>query len=190
MPLPARYAALAFALLALVPVAQPTLAQTTPALTDEELIASAEMAAPESLARLAQVLGWEGDGWRVLREDSAMGWWCVPDNPVTPAPDPICGDANALPWWTALMEGREAPPEGEYGMFFAHLGGQVASNTDPFATEPPEGQDWITLPPHEGRVYDPQELSGRVGSPDPDVTAPFIMWYDTPYAHLRSPLGW
>ena len=179
-----------FGLAALVSLAGSSLAQDAPPLSDEELIASAERGAPESLGKMAQVIVWEEDGWRVLREGGPMGWWCVPDNPDSPAPDPICGDANALEWWTALMEHQEGPPEGEYGMLYAHLGAQVASNTDPFATEPPEGSNWITLPPHIGTVYDRQELSGRVVSPTPDVNAPFIMWYDTPYAHLRQPEGW
>ena len=177
------------ALASLIPLAAPGLAQDAPALTDEELIASAEQGAHPSMSGPAQIVVWEDGTMRVLREGT-NGWWCVPDNPASPAPDPFCGDANALPWWTALMEGQEAPPEGEVGLLYAEQGVQIASNTDPFATEPPEGSDWITLPPHEGRVYDPAELSGREGSPTPDVTAPFIMWYDTPYAHLRQPEGW
>ncbi len=39
----------------LTPLAQPALAQDTPALSDEELIASAEQGAPESLGKMAQV---------------------------------------------------------------------------------------------------------------------------------------
>ena len=155
-------------------------------ITDEELIASAESGAPAGISKLAKVLVWEEGSMRVIREGREGWWWCMPDNPNTPAPDPLCGDANSMEWLKALMEQRD-PPRGEHGSLYALQGSQIASNTDPFATAPPDGTDWITLPPNVGTVNDPQELIGRTGSATPDVTAAFIMWYGTPFAHFRMP---
>jgi hypothetical protein len=177
------------ALAALIPLAAPSLAQDAPAPTDEELIASAEQGAHPSMSGPAQIVVWEDGEMRVLREGT-NGWWCVPDNPASPAPDPFCGDANALPWWTALMEGQEAPPEGEVGLLYAGQGVQIASNTDPFATEPPEGQDWITFPPHQGTIGRAQDVAGMVASANPDTSKPVGVWMDTPYVHQRQPLDW
>ena len=179
---------LLLALAALVPFAGPGQAQDAPTLTDEELIASAVQGAPTAMSNLAQIVVWEEGGMRVLREGTS-GWWCTPDNPNSPAPDPFCGDAAALEWWTALMERRESPPT-EIGLIYAEQGVQIADNTDPFATEPPEGSDWITLPPHQGTFNQSTDLAGMVGSPTPDTTKPVMVWYDTPYAHYRQPLDW
>jgi hypothetical protein len=179
---------LLLALAASVPLSGPAEAQDAPAVTDEQLIASAEQGAPEALSNRAQIIVWEQEGMRVLREGTS-GWWCMPDNPNSPAPDPLCGDANALEWLTALMERRE-PTYGKIGALYALLGGQIASNTDPFATEPPEGSDWITVPPFQGIVNDEEHIAGMVGSPAPNTSIPFVVWYDTPYAHHRQPLDW
>jgi hypothetical protein len=176
--------ALVLAALVLLPGLSQSQDQT---LTDEAMIASAEGAAPISLSRHAEIMVWEAGGRRVIREGT-NGWWCIPDNTNSPAPDPLCGDANSREWLMALMEHRE-PGQGKHGTLYALLGAQLASNTDPFAVVPPEGSDWITVPPHVGTVFDPVELFGRVKTANPDVTMRFIAWYDTPYAHLRQPMG-
>lgn len=163
-------------------------AQDVPALTDEEMIASAEQGAPAALSSLSRIIVWEPDGMKVLREGTS-GWWCMPDNPNSPAPDPLCGDANALEWLTALMEHRE-PTYGKIGALYGLLGAQIASNTDPYATVPSEGSDWITVPPFAGIVNDQEHIAGMAGSPTPDTAKPFVVWYDTPYAHYRQPLDW
>ncbi len=87
------------------------------------------------------------------------------------------------------MERRESPPT-EIGLIYAEQGVQIADNTDPFATEPPEGADWITLPPHQGTFNQSTDRAGMVGSPTPDTTKPVVVWYDTPYAHYRQPMDW
>ena len=110
---------------------------------------------------------------RVLREGTS-GWWCMPDNVNSPAPDPLCGDANALEWFTALME-RQEPTYGKVGALYGLLGAQIASNTDPYATVPPEGSDWITVPPFQGIVNDQEHIAGMVGTPTPDTTSK-IAW--------------
>ena len=66
------------------------------AMTDEDMIKSAMAAAPEAVAKGATIVAVEADGkMRTLRQGS-NGFTCLPDNPNSPGPDPMCGDANAM----------------------------------------------------------------------------------------------
>ena len=76
---------------------------------------------------------------RTLRQGS-NGFTCLPDNPASPGPDPMCGDANAMEWAAAWI-GHQEPPTGKVGFLYLYLlaGGTGASNTDPYRhTRPPD----------------------------------------------------
>ncbi len=64
---------------------------------------------------------------KTLREGN-NGFWCMPDDPPTPGPDPMCGDANAMEWAMAWM-GKKDPPKGKVGLIYMLAGGPDASNT-------------------------------------------------------------
>lgn len=66
--------------------------------TDKKLIASAMSAAPDKVGKDATVIAMEADGkMRTLRQGK-NNFTCMPDNPATPGPDPMCMDQNALEW--------------------------------------------------------------------------------------------
>jgi hypothetical protein len=66
--------------------------------TDKQLIASAMSAAPAKVAKGATIVAMEADGkMRTLRQGT-NGFSCMPDNPATPGPDPMCMDKNAMEW--------------------------------------------------------------------------------------------
>ncbi len=154
---------------------------------DASLIASAEAAAPAAVSANAAIYAPEADGsMRTLREGT-NGWWCVPDSPSTPGPDPICGDANAMEWVAAWI-GRSDPPAGKVGIMYMLAGGTDASNTDPYATEPSEGNDWITTGRHVMVVNALDMMAGYPDAAEPDLSQPFVMWAGTPYAHLMLPV--
>jgi hypothetical protein len=89
---------------------------------DAALIASAEKAAPAAVSSGAAVYAMGEDGkMRTLREGS-NGWWCMPDTPSTPGPDPMCGDANAMEWAMAWI-GHTEPPKGKVGFIYMLSGG-------------------------------------------------------------------
>ena len=67
-------------------------------------------------------------------------------------------------------------------------GGSDASNTDPFATEPAAGEEWMTSPPHI-MILMPGDLDQTVFSTDPHSGGPWIMWAGTPYEHIMMPVG-
>src|SRR5258707_11874747 len=80
--------------------------------TDEELIASAMKAAPKKVGENATIVAPDPKGgMRTLREGS-NGFTCMPDNPATPGPDPMCWDKNAGDWIDAYLN-HKTPPAGQ-----------------------------------------------------------------------------
>jgi hypothetical protein len=65
-------------------------------------------------------------------------------------------------------------------------GGSAASNTDPFATEPPAGAKWIEDGPHVMVMNAPDMMALYPHEADP--TQAYVMFPDTPYAHLMIPV--
>ena len=77
--------------MALMALAAPALAQTKKAAqTDSELIASAMAAATKAVAESATIVAISEDGSMKTLRKGTNGFTCMPDNPVTPGPDPMC----------------------------------------------------------------------------------------------------
>jgi hypothetical protein len=158
------------------------------AVDHKDPVQSAMAAAPESISGKATIVQAGADGaMKTLREGS-NGWTCMPDNPVTPGPDPMCMDASAGQWAMAWI-GKNTPPANTVGMIYMLAGGTDASNTDPYAQAPTEGNNWIETGPHLMVVGSQDVLKGHPSGPTPDTKAPYVMWAGTPYAHLMIPVG-
>lgn len=154
---------------------------------DAAMIKSAEAAAPIGLSSKAAIYAMDDKGqMRTLREGS-NGWWCMPDSPATPGPDPMCGDANSMEWAMAWI-GKKDPPKGKVGFMYMLEGGTDASNTDPYASAPADGNNWIKTGPHVMVVNAMGMMAGYPESPTPDTAQPYVMWAGTPYAHLMLPV--
>jgi hypothetical protein len=156
--------------------------------TDAEMITSAMSAAPTSVAAGATIVAMAADGkMRTLREGK-NGFTCMPDNPATPGPDPMCMDKNAMAWVEAWVA-HKTPGTGKIGFMYMLAGGTDASNTDPYATKPDAGNHWINTGSHVMVVgADPTFLDQYPKSPSPDTSVPYVMWAGTPYAHLMAPV--
>jgi hypothetical protein len=156
--------------------------------TDAQMIASAMRAAPPRVAKDATIVAASADGtMRTLRKGS-NAFTCMPDNPTTPGPDPMCMDANAMEWAHAWMA-RKPPPPGKLGLMYMLEGGTDASNTDPYAQKPDSSNHWIKTGPHLMIVgADAAFYATYPKSATPDTGAPYIMWADTPYEHLMAPI--
>jgi hypothetical protein len=159
-----------------------------PAMTDEQLIASATSAAPAKVGKAATVVTMGADGKMGTLRKGTNGFTCMPDNPATPGPDPMCMDANSMEWLHAYLT-HSSPPGGKVGLMYMLAGGTDASNTDPYATKPTATNHWIKTGPHimvvggDSAFYDAYPKSA-----DPDTTTPYIMWAGTPYQHLMAPV--
>jgi len=155
---------------------------------DQKMIKSAMRAAPGKVSAKATIIAMGADGkMRTLREGS-NGFTCMPDNPATPGPDPMCMDKAAWEWAGAWM-GHKTPASGKVGFMYMLSGGTDASNTDPYATKPSAENHWIKTGPHvmivgaEASFYDMYPKSA-----DPDTSVPYVMWAGTPYQHLMVPV--
>jgi hypothetical protein len=159
-----------------------------PSAEDQKMIKSAMQAAPKKVSAEATVVVAGADGqMRTLREGS-NGFTCMPDNPATPGPDPMCMDAAALEWAGAWI-GHKTPASGKIGFMYMLAGGTDASNTDPYATKPGPEKNWVKTGPHvmivgaDASFYDmyPKDAA-------PDTSVPYVMWSGTPYQHLMIPV--
>jgi hypothetical protein len=151
-------------------------------------VASAESAAPASIAHDAAVATVDDKGNMKTVRAGKNGWTCMPDSPITPGPDPMCLDANAAKWVAAWV-GHKPPPEGTVGLVYMLEGGTDASNTDPYATKPTAENNWVKTGPHIMVVGSKDILAGHPSGGEPDTSAPYVMWAGTPYAHLMIPVG-
>lgn len=151
-------------------------------------VASAMAAAPASISDKATIIQAQADGSMKSLREGSNGWTCMPDSPATPGPDPMCMDANALKWAQAWM-GKKDPPADTVGVMYMLEGGTDASNTDPYATGPSEGNDWINTGPHLMIVGSKEALAGHPSGAKPDTAVPYVMWAGTPYAHLMVPVA-
>ncbi len=160
----------------------------TPTAADMKLIKSAMRAAPKKVGATATIIAMGADGqMRTLRAGS-NGYTCMPDNPATPGPDPMCMDKAALEWAEAWIS-HKPPASGKVGFMYMLSGGTDASNTDPYAAKPEAGNHWIKTGPHvmivgaDAGFYDQYPKSA-----DPDTSVPYVMWAGTPYQHLMIPI--
>lgn len=153
----------------------------------DALIANAESAGTTAIAKDATILGWDDDGMpSVVLREGTNGWLCTADWPAPPGNDPMCMDEIWQVWNDALMAGEEPDITGP-GVAYMLAGGSDPSNTDPFALEPAEGDDWISTPSHI-MLLKPGGFKSYQFSVLPSQRDPYIMWDDTPHDHLMVPV--
>ncbi len=149
----------------------------------QDQIRSAMSAAPSSVSADARIIDWN---MKELRAGT-NGWTCLPDRPDTPGTDPWCVTGAWLDFLHAYVN-KTKPTYKEIGFAYMLQGDTPVSNSDPYATGPTGPEDWVT---HLGAhlmmlVPDPRMLEGI--STDHLNGGPWIMWPNTPYAHIMIPL--
>ena len=152
-------------------------------------IAEAMSAAPSTVSTNATILdnAMDDAGKFVVLREGSNGWYCLPDALGTPGPDPWCFDQTWLDWAYAFTAKKE-PNTQVVGLAYMLQGGSDASNTDPFATEPEAGNEWMNSGPHIMLLM-PEDLAQSGFSPDFQSGGPWIMWAGTPYEHLMVPVA-
>ena len=157
-----------------------------PPTTEADMIKSAMAAAPAAIAQGATIVSMdEKMNMKTLRAGT-NGWTCLPDMPQTPGPDSMCVDKNGLEWVHAWMA-RKDPPAGKMGFGYMLMGGSDASNTDPFATKPASGGQWVDTGPHVMVLNIGTKFEGYATTAD-NTKVPYVMFPGTPYAHLMLPV--
>lgn len=158
------------------------------AASDEELIANATAAAPPGVAATASVMVVNADGTMRMVHQGTGTFTCMPNDPATPVNDPMCVDANGMQWVEAWLAHKD-PPAGKIGVAYMLQGGWAPNNTDPYATVPAAGETAFEDPPHI-MIFNAPELIALYPAPTgvPDGHAPYVMYPNTPYAHLMVPV--
>jgi hypothetical protein len=151
----------------------------------EALIQNALSAAPPAIAETATVMNMKGE---VLRE-GAGAYTCFPyegKGSVT-----MCLDAEWMKWADAWMHKKTDYKPSRFGLAYMLAGDAPdggASNIDPFATEMTADNQWVVEGPHVMILTPDQTLLADVTS-DSDAGVPYVMWKDTPFAHIMMPVG-
>ena len=145
-------------------------------------------AAPAAVAKGATIVTMDDKGMHTLRKGT-NAFTCMPDNPATPGPDPMCADKNAMEWVDAWVGHK--PPPARQGRAHVHAGGrhrrqQYRSVRDQARGRQSLDQDrrrtsWSSAAMRRSTIR-----IRRVA--DPDTTQPYVMWAGTPYQHLMAPV--
>ena len=148
---------------------------------EKDLIAQAMSAAPSSISADATIM----DGGKVLREGS-NGWVCMPH--TMPGDNaPMCNDAV----WMKLMQAVGSQSDFQtdrIGISYMLQGdyGAGVSNATPYHPDPKNAEDYTETGPHLMIVVPKELLKGITD--DPSSGGPYVMWGDTPYAHIMIPV--
>ena len=149
------------------------------------MIANARRGAPPGIARNASVVTLANDGSFRTLTTGTNSFTCIAGNPATPVHAPMCADANALEWVKGWL--THNAPAGGSGLIYA-MSASSASNSDPYAAAATADNHWFTLGPHVKILGTPTLMTGYSRLPQPETTAPFVMWPGTIYEHLVVPL--
>jgi hypothetical protein len=169
--------------IALIAVPTRTGAQTMGAMSDSDYIAKVMTAAPASVVKGATIVQVNKDGSMRTVQPGTNGFTCLI---VDPAGDAGCADANAMAWMKAIMT-KTAPPAST-GFMYMLAGDNGASNTDPYAMTQTASNHWVKTGPHVMILGPSVKAMGYPMTADADPTKPYVMWPDTPYAHLMIPV--
>jgi len=147
----------------------------------EEKIKRAMMAGPASISADATILDWDMTELRKGTND----WTCLPDRLGN---DPWCIDKAWMSFLSAYMK-KETLTITQTGFGYMLVGDSAISNTDPYATGPTADNEWIPSGGPHIMVLLPNK-EALAGLPTSHSNGgPFVMWANTPFAHIMVPLG-
>lgn len=148
--------------------------------SNQDLIDQARSAAPLMVSAEATIMYQS----KVI-EKGTNGWVCMPET-LPGDNSPICNDAT----WMKMLQavGTKAPFTTE-GLGFSYMlaGDGGVSNSDPYHPDHANAKDYIKEGPHIMLIVPKAALQGVTD--DPHSGGPYVMWRDTPYAHIMIPVG-
>lgn len=148
----------------------------------QDVVTSARSAGPASISADATIMDWD---FKVIRQGS-NDWTCLPDRADTPGTDPWCVTDAWINFLKAYVA-KENPTYTQMGFAYMLQGDTPVSNTDPYATEPTGPEDWVTDLGAHLMILVPDHTLLK-GTTDHRNGGPWIMWPDTPYAHIMVPV--
>lgn len=150
----------------------------------EVKIARAMSSAPAAISAEATIMDSDGT---ILREGS-NSWTCMPDTmPGDKAP--MCNDATWMKMMMAVGSQADFTTD-RIGISYMLQGeppGSGVSNSTPYHPDPRNAEDYVETGPHMMIVVPKHLLKGITD--DPSTGGPYVMWGDTPYAHIMIPVA-
>jgi len=156
-------------------------AQQMAPMSDSDYLAKVAMAAPAGVVKGATIVRMDGGSMKVLQQGT-NGFTCM-----IAGPDAMCADANAMKWAQAYL-GHTTPPD-VVGFVYMLAGDGGASNTDPYARTQTPTNHWVQTGPHVMIVGSVVKTMGYPMGANASASGPYVMWPDTPYAHLMIPVN-
>lgn len=150
--------------------------------SSETKINRAMSAAPQSISQQATIV--DSDG-KVLQKGT-NDWTCMPDTmPGDKAP--MCNDALWMKMMSAVGSKSDFKANG-IGISYMLTGdiGSGVSNATPYHPDHKNADDYTETGPHLMIIVPKEMLKGI--TQDPQSGGPYVMWGDTPYAHIMVPI--
>lgn len=157
-------------------------AAAQPPMSDSDYIAKVATGAPPTVVHNATIVRAGPHGAMRTIQSGNNGFTCMM---IFSAP--MCADRNAMLWAQALQT-HTAPPN-VTGFVYMLAGDSGTNNMDPYATGMHAHDHWVVQGPHVMIVGPAAASMGYPMNADPDTTAPYVMWANTPYAHLMIPVN-
>lgn len=150
----------------------------------EVKIKRAKSAAPPAVSDEATVMDTDG----TILVEGSNGWTCLPD---TMAGDkaPMCNDAEWMEMFGAVGTQSDYTAD-RIGISYMLQGepmGSGVSNSTPYHHDHANAEDYVETGPHMMIIVPKEMLKGITN--DPSGGGPYVMWGDTPYAHIMIPVA-
>jgi hypothetical protein len=154
------------------------------AAANEAKIADALSAILPSMAADSSVMDWDG----TMLKTGTGPYTCMPSTSEG-AGDPMCVDEPWMKWADAWMGHKDFKAD-KIGISYmlAGDGAKGSSNIDPYAEAPTDDNEWVIEGPHLMILVPDAALLEGIPT-DPANGGPYVMWKDTPYAHVMVPIN-
>lgn len=176
-------------ILAIASIAGPASAAAQSGMTNEQKIAQAMAAGPSSISANATIMDWpDASGKQAMLRKGTNGWMCMPSHPGGQylKNDAMCLDKPWQDFIGALVNGKK-PHIHNVGYAYMLTSDGDEANTKMGEKAPTKTNMWHHVGPHVMVVY-PNANTARMASNDPHNGGPYVMWKDTPYAHVMWPV--
>jgi hypothetical protein len=150
---------------------------------NKQLIKDALSAAPPTLRDKVGVMDWQ----HTMLHKGSSTYICMPTPPQLKGSAPMCMDDTWMEWADAWANKKPFQAKA-LGISYMLAGDEGASNIDPYAQGPTADNDWIVEGPHLMLLVPDKALLDALPT-DPQNGGPYVMWKNTPYAHIMVPIG-
>lgn len=149
----------------------------------KHMMRDALSAAPPTMRDHVSVMDWQHN---MLRQGTSP-YTCMPTPPQLKGTAPMCMDATWMEWADAWANKKPFQAKA-LGISYMLAGDEGASNIDPYAEGPTADNQWIVEGPHLMLIVPDAALLDALPT-DPNNGGPYVMWKNTPYAHIMIPIG-